>query len=508
MKVLLIRGPRYYWPFINEYDNFLLPQALPCLAAVLRENDIDVKPIDCAPLKMGWKSLSRLLEEEKPDVVGIGDSESLYSGEAIAVLKMAKEVDPKVVTIAGGAHFSHLIDDSLNNYPIDFIVKGEGEYALLELVKEIEKPNPDFRKVKGIAFKEDDRIIETLPRCLIENLDELPLPAYDLMPMEEYGKARFIFSPGGVTIHHSRGCIDKCKFCVWWVQMAQEEIKDGKMFLRPRWRTKSVARIIEEIELLYHKYKKRCLVFVDDSWNIDQRWNEEFAESLLEKNLDLHWFAFMRADLIVRDEKANVFKKLVDSGLSHISIGVERATDSSLNSIGKSCYSEEMTKKCFQILREKYPQVFRQATFVVGIREETRESMLEQVGYAREIAADYPGFHPITPVPGTELWKEAKEKGWIEIEDFSQYDWLTPVMSSGYLSREEIQDLIYLINRKFTSLSWLIKGLFSPYRYKRNMYIWWLLVILRIFWDSVKRFINPFKVKEYTGLVKPDWYDK
>jgi anaerobic magnesium-protoporphyrin IX monomethyl ester cyclase len=507
MKVFLIRSPRYYWPFINEYDNFLLPQSLPCLATVLKKEGIDIRVFDCSPLKMGWQGLRNLLKEQRPDVVGVGDSESLYAHEAVRVLRIAKEANPETVTVAGGAHFSNLVEDNLLNYPIDFIVKGEGEYTFLELIRELREVKSDFETVKGIAFKEDGKIIETSPRPLIENLDELPLPAYELMPIQEYGKARFLFSPGGITIHHSRGCIDKCKFCVWWVQMAERKLENDKINLYPRWRTKSVQRTIEEIKLLYYKYKKRFLIFVDDSWNINQAWNAEFAELLLKEEIRLGWFAFMRADCLLRDEKAGVLKRLVKSGLSHISIGVERAESNELKAIGKNCYSRDMIEECMHILKNKYPQVFRQVTFIVGVRSETKESLLQQCDYAKAIAADYPAFHPLTPVPGTESWREAKQKGWLEIEDFRYYDWATPVMSSKYLTREEIEYFIYLANKKFISPLWFIKGLLSPFKFKRNMYIWWLMVILRIFTDSIKKVINPFKIKEYTKLVKPRWYD-
>lgn len=507
MKVLLIRSPRYYWPFINEYDNFLLPQSLPCLATVLRNAGIEVKIIDCMPLRIGWKSLYKLVEEEKPQIVGVGDSESLYSTEAVKVLKMAKEINPNIITVVGGAHFSNLIEETLNSYPVDFIVRGEGEYTFLELIKEIEKKNPDYSRVRGIAYKEDNQIIITPPRPLIDNLDELPLPAYDLMPMSEYGKARYLFDPGGITIHHSRGCPYNCKFCVWWVQMAEEEIKDGKIIKKPRWRTKSVPYTLEEISLLYYKYNKHFLVFVDDSWNLNPAWSEEFAEELIKKNLNLRWFAFMRADGIIKDEKRGILEKLVKSGLSHISIGVERKDSEELKDLGKPSYSEEVVRECFKILKQKYPQVFRQATFIVGIREETKESMLRVAEFAKEIDVDYPGFHPLTPIPGTELWKEAKEKGWLEIRDYSYFDWFTPVMSSKYLKREEIEELMIIINRKFTRFSWLIKGLFSRYPYKRYMYIWWLLVVARIFLKRLKNFLNPFKISEYPRLIKPSFYD-
>ena len=89
------------------------------------------------------------LKEERPDIVGVGDSESLYSHEAARVLYLAKEINPEVVTVAGGAHFSHLIEDCLLKYPIDFIVKGEGEYTLLELIKELQLARPNFKNIKG-----------------------------------------------------------------------------------------------------------------------------------------------------------------------------------------------------------------------------------------------------------------------------------------------------------------------------------------------------------------------
>ncbi|MDD5668807.1 MAG: radical SAM protein [Candidatus Omnitrophica bacterium] len=505
MKILLIRSPRYYWPFINEYDNFLLPQSLPCLAGQLRAQGIHVIPIDCMPLKMGWKTLGEIIKKEKPDIVGVGDSESLYSKEAIRTIELAKNIDPRIITIAGGAHFSNLAEETLPLYPLDIIVRGEGEITLTELAKELAKSKPNLRNIQGIVFKEGSAIIETAPRPLISNLDDLPMPAYDLMPMDKYGKAKFLFSPGGTTIHHSRGCANNCDFCVWWVQMAERKTENGKTKLLPRWRTKSVGRTIEEIEILYRTYKKNSLIFVDDAWNTDPAWNEEFAKTMLKKRLPVHWFAFMRADFIIRDEKLGIMEKLVHAGLSHVSIGAERADGKDLDKLGKPSYRNEAVKQAMLILRKKYPKVFRQVTFIVGTRDETKQSMLRQLKYAQDLKADYPAFHPMTPIPGTKLWDEAKEKGWLEITDFSFYDWATPVMSSHELSRDEIETMIYIMNKKYAGFLWLIQGLFSPFTYKRNMYIWWLLVVFRMLWDGILHLVNPFK--SYTNLVKPKWYD-
>jgi len=507
MKVLLINPPKYYWPFINEYDNFLLPQSLVCLAAVLRENGIEVKIIDCLPIKLGWKSLAERIREEKPDVVGVGENHALYINESVKLINLVKDISPRIITVAGGAHFTNLAPEYMQNKNIDFIVRGEGELIFLELLKKISLNKDNFEEIKGIAFRKNGNVVITPPSQLIDNLDSLPLPAYDLVPMDRYGNSRYLFSPGGTTVHHSRGCTSNCKFCVWWTQMAERRIVDGREVLLPRWRTKSVERMIEEIEVLYYQYNKKCLVFVDDSWNINPKWNNDFAESLLKSNLKLNWFAFMRADCILRDEKLGIFEKLVRSGLSHICIGVERAEDEELSNFRKSFYSKDLIRHVCKIIKKKYPSVFLQCTFIVGIQSETRESMFKQMEFARELGADFPAFHPITPVPGTKLWEEVKEKKLLEVTDFSKFDWMTPVMSSRYLSRQEIEDLLIDINQKFLTVRWLLKGLFSPYSYKRRMYIWWFLVLLKVIWEKFIIRLKIFNKKEIIGLQKPKWYD-
>jgi len=509
MKVLLINPPRYYWPYLSEGDNYILPQALPCLAAILRENNIDVKPIDCLPLKMGWKTLERTIEKEQPDVVGVTTSETMFTPEGVKLCELAKKIDPSIKTVAGGAHFSNLAEESVSEYPIDFIVVGEGEITLLELAKELEKKEQNLKKVDGIVFKKDGDVIRTKPRKLVENLDDLPMPAYDMMPMKEYGKEKLLFSPGGTTIHHSRGCVHNCKFCVWWVQMSQRKLIGGKEVCFPKWRTKSVERTLDEVELLTKKYKKKYLEFVDDTWNVDPAWSGKFADGVKERGLNFNWFGFMRADYILRDEKAGIFKKIADSGLVKLCIGAERALNEDLKMFGKTGYSHDLTKKCFHLLRDKYPQVFRQGTFIVGVRNETKESMRNLLEYAKELDLDFPSFHPITPIPGTELWDTAVRNNWIEEKNYLCFDWLTPVMSSEHMSRKEIFETIAEITRDYIRPSWYLRGITSKYRFKRNLYLWFTAISMRALKDTIRqRIAKKDGVKNvFTELVKPDWYD-
>jgi len=526
MKVLFIEPPRRIWPYMNMEDNYLTKQAYLNLAANLRANGFPrVEIVDCMPLRMGWKSLGRHLLESRPDVVAIGENHALYADEAVRAFGLAKQLNPNVTTIAGGAHFTNLADAYLGfarsprsapvppwmtprTGPIDYVVKGEGDVTIVELLRCLESNTSSPTDVPGLAFSADGELIHTPVRRLVDDLDRLPLPAYDLLPMELYGRARLLFSPGGTTIHHSRGCAHSCSFCVWWTQMARREVDEvsGEERLFPRWRTKSVERTVEEIELLAKKYGKRGLVFVDDCWNLDPHWGEQFARALLKKKLKVNWFAFMRADYLLRDHELGILEQLVAAGLSHVSVGAERVEDVELLRFGKRNYSADTTLRAFEVLRKHYPGVFRQATFIVGVPGETRESMLRQLEFARQLQLDYPGFHPLTPVPGTGLWDQAIREQTIEADSFIEFDWATPVMRSAHMSRREIEETLIEMEKAYVTIPWLLKGLSSRSRYKRAMYQWFVKVSARMTTDLIRHALFPSS-GPLVPLIKPKWYD-
>lgn len=510
MRVLLVQPPRCYWPFTSEGDNFLLQQALPALAGALRAAGIEVHVIDCMPLHIGWRSLAEEVKRIDPDVIGCGENHALYATEAMRFFQLAKDSCPRAKTLAGGGHFTNMWQRYLyDGSPIDAICIGEGEETIVELVQEWARKDADLDSVAGIAWWDGERIHRTPPRKLIQDLDQLPLPAYDLMPMELYGKSRYLFSPGGTTIHHSRGCVSKCSFCAWWTTMADRRPGEEGMpdQLRPRWRSKSVDRVFEEVEELYYRYGKRSYVWVDESWNIDPKFNDAFAERMIQSGMKTKWFAFMRADGIVRDEKRGIMEKLVRAGLAHILIGVERAEDDTLNLLDKRFYSGGVAQEALALMKRKYPEVFLQATFIVGTKDESPESLRKQVDLAKKIDVDFPAFHPITPVPGTPIFDEALAKGWITYEDFDNFDWLTPVLDSKYMSRHEIAQSLYDMNKEFVNSRWMLKGLTSKVPYKRDMYIWFTKVSATMALGAIREKINPFKVEHYQQLVKPEWYD-
>ncbi|MCK9603511.1 MAG: B12-binding domain-containing radical SAM protein [Candidatus Omnitrophica bacterium] len=516
-KVLLVRPPRYLWPFINESDNFLLPLGLPCIAASIRAKfpGIDVKIIDCPPLKIGWNSLKNILLEEKPDIVGAGE-EALYHHEAARLFKLAKEVNPGVITVAGGHFFSWMVEQSLDNFSIDIVVRFEGEETIVELIEALNSQK-DLSTVKGIVYKNKGKIIKNSLRPLVDDLDTLPLPAYDLMPMGKYSPFGYLW-PQSATLEHSRGCVDKCSFCsLWtfWGKQSRTDIETGELEVMPKYRSKSVERMLEEVDIVYKKYKRRYIIWADPTFNVDPKWSDEFCDKLIKRNYkDLYWWAFLRADFALRDEKLGILEKMVKAGLTHPLIGIERGCTEDLRQLRKSVYTRDLVKETFMTFKKKYPQVFRQGTFVTCLPQDTKETMLDLVKYAVEIDIDYPAFHPVAPVPGSYLYQEAKKDNLLEEKDFSRYDWSTPTMhSTTGLNKNDFSRLNLELNKRYVLYRphWLVRGLFSPYKHKRGLYWWFFTNTLRMLLLDIKETLMGKKSYEgFTGfmrLKKPKWYD-
>jgi len=512
MRIAIVQPPRLYWAFINDYDNFMVPQGPPALAAVARAAGHEVTILDCLPMKMGWKSLEATLRRLRPDVVAAGENHAVYSHEVVKLMSLVKSIDSGIRTIVGGTHFAFLDSWYLGGKhdapSIDCIVRGEGEETFRVLLEELEKVSPEPWTVDGVTARKGDEVVRAPHRKLIADLDTLPRPAYDLLPMRKYGNSKFLFAAHGSTIHHSRGCPSACNFCAFWINMADHKLDaNGEDQLVARWRTKSVERTIDEIEFLQRDFGKVYFVFVDDTFNVDPKWCNAFAEEVLKRGLKFRFYAFLRADLILRDEKLGVFEKLVRAGLIHAAIGVERLSDTELASLHKGFQTENTIRQCMNLLRTKYPQVFIQTTFLVGLREDTRDSIMAQGEYAKSLKPDYAGFHPLTPVPGTQLWREALDKGWINADDFLDYDWSTPVMETETLSLAEIDQALFDCSRKFVSVPWFMRGLVGRGDYTRRMYIWWLLVLGKMTVKDLLRFKNPAECEAFRGLTEPAWYN-
>ncbi|MEE8322371.1 MAG: radical SAM protein, partial [Candidatus Bathyarchaeia archaeon] len=219
MKILFVEPPKDIWFVMGEY--LPPPYGIIQLAAYLEREvgDVEIKVLDCTAEQMDWVTLEQRVRSFNPDIVASSALATCNTYLVVRTLELAKKVNPDILTIVGGQHFTATAQESLETYPeIDVIIRGEGELTLTELV-EAARMHSSFSQVKGVSFRNKGQIIHTPPRQLIENLDDLPFPGYHFVKHLVH-KYHFKASVGTdapyALIEKSRGCQHRCTFCSQW----------------------------------------------------------------------------------------------------------------------------------------------------------------------------------------------------------------------------------------------------------------------------------------------------
>jgi anaerobic magnesium-protoporphyrin IX monomethyl ester cyclase len=322
IKFFLIRPPSYYPAFFLSSQNaFLPPLELACLASYVKEKFpyMKIKILDCPGEKISWKSLESIIKKEQPQIIGTGGYLHNYH-ESVRLFKLAKSINPLTITIAGGHFFSWLPKFSLSKFSfIDYIVRFEGEEVLFNLLKSILEKE-DVSKVKGVAFRKGKNICITPLAPLIEDLNSLPFPAFELLPLDKYTTS-FLWS-NAIPLDVGRGCCFGCKDCSltrFWGKALSDKEEDHLPFLR----LKSPERVLEEIDFLYYKYERRFFFFTAPTFNADQKWLYNFFTKFLRRNYkNVKFFAYLKAELVVRDKNNGIVEMMCKAGLTYPLLGV------------------------------------------------------------------------------------------------------------------------------------------------------------------------------------------
>ncbi|MGB9960079.1 MAG: B12-binding domain-containing radical SAM protein [Candidatus Bathyarchaeales archaeon] len=457
MKVLFVEPPKDVWFVMGEY--LPPPYGIIQLAAYLetKVKDVEIKVLDCNAQKIDWKALEKEIEAFNPDIVASSALATCNTYVAARTLENVKKVNPNILTVTGGQHFTVTADESLKKFPeIDVIVRGEGEETLVELVKNAEKPSA-FPHIKGISFRRKGKIFHNPPRMLIENLEALPFPGYHLVK-DLTRRYHFAAMAGRKTpyalIEGSRGCAHSCAFCTQWRHW------------QGRWRVKPPTRVAEEMAFCYNNYGSRFIWLTDDNLGSGNRIGE-IADEILKRNLkELMWFVQARCDDIVRNER--FLPKLRRSGLRWVLLGVENPNQAVLDAYGKKITVED-AKKAVKLLKEN--DIAAHTMFIIGARKDTAESIANLREFVNELDPDFAIFSILTPFPGTQIYEEARQKGWIEDFNWANYDMIHAIMPTETLSRREVQEELYTCYRSFYG-SWKrrLEGIFSSSKLRRRVY--------------------------------------
>jgi len=450
-EVLLIIPPFYYGD-LSDAGPVYPSIGLLFVDAMLERAGYSVKLVDMFALGYDEEALKKyLLEDKELKVVGVSIVSATFK-TSLAILKLAKEVRPDVTTIVGGPHVTILPERTLQESYIDYGALGEGDYTGLELVDYIIRKKGTPEAIKGICYMKDGKFVRTESRPFIENLDELPFPAYHQLPMDKY-RPYGVYDSGRKTTSMitSRGCPFRCIYCC-----------SSKLF-GGRWRPMSAKKSIEHIRKLYEEYGVRHIYFEDDEFTVSHERVMEICQWMLDSKVDLTWECLTRVSNV--DEK--LLEQMAKAGCKSILYGVETGYEEGLVKIRKGITLDQV-KKAIR-LTQKYGMLAK-ASFIIGFPWESKEEINKTIDFAIQLDADYSFFGILCPFPTTDVYETVREEG-LFVPDFSidMYGAMPTVES--------------LIRTKYLTTPELVAMLGHAYQrlYFRPKYLWKRLRALRHF---------------------------
>jgi radical SAM superfamily enzyme YgiQ (UPF0313 family) len=420
-----------------RYDIFP-PLDLAYSAALLEKNDFDVSIIDSPTLNLEKSEILKEVMIKNPNLIFVNTSGGSISSD-LDFASWLKNTS-KVETVALTQVFSP--EDILKKGNVDVFIRGEIEYTILELCQKY----PDIKKIKGLFFKRGDKFFYNPKRSLIKNLNELPFPAYHLLPMNKYSHHMFKIK-NFTTALTSRGCPFGCIYCLY-------PLGYGNI-----WRGRSPENVLGELKILTEEYKVKSILFRDQVFNFIPKRAEKICDGMIKEDIDIEWRCEARVELFSK----KLLKKMKQAGCIGINVGIESGDPIILKNIAKGGVSEQhirKVKKFFNDAREVGLESL--AFFMIGFPGETKESISNTFKLAKEIKANHAWFSSVVPYPGTKLYELAEKRGWLLTRDMSNYTGRSVVMKTDSLTEEEIKNAVDTGNFMFSKDSvQLLKTIFS-----------------------------------------------
>lgn len=428
-KTVFLIYPKYTYPRKNP------PLGVACLAAYVRREGYSPVIIDLNVDNYSDNDLSAFVRQYNPLVVGISFMTNQY-GECLRLARLIKPFLKSAYIVVGGPHVSALPKEILEECPaIDFSVIGEGEITFAELLKMIESDEKHFHRINGIAFRDNGAIAQTNPRGLIEDVDSLPFPALDLIKVEKYSV--FSIEEGNTfALLSSRGCPSQCTFC------------DSHTIFGRQFRARSAQNMFSEIEFLHQKYGMTKFDFVDDMITLKKDRILELCQLIKKSGIPFKWMANARVNTLSEE----MLRAMKESGCMRIDVGVESG-DPNVRKIAKKGTTNEQIINVHKWAKAIGVQIG--AFVMVGNLGETMESVKMTAGLLKDIGEDVM-IAIACPFPGTEVYRIAKEKGYLRVTDWSRYvaspTYLTdyePVMVTDKMDQKEILNAYYYLHSFF-----------------------------------------------------------
>ena len=413
-----------------------------------------------------WKKLAAVMAEFKPDVVGI-TAYSVKFPSAKRIAAIAKDYNSKIPVVVGGQHATIMTDEVLSDPNIDFVIKGEGELAFTEFLRQL----ASFRQwetVESLSFKKGHRFIHNSLRPLVENIDDLAFPArHCLHDLEHYNSSAM------ANLFASRGCPYQCTYCgtqnIWTRSLRQH----------------SPERVIEEIRSVKDEYGSTFFTFHDDVFGLNKKCALELTKKMAKAKLGVTWSCLMKTNTVSEELIINMRK----AGCTKIDMGVESGSDKVLKDVKKGSNSEKILWGGRMIKKHGF---FLYAFLMIGLPTETEEDIKQTKEFLYKLKPHWAGLSIFTPIPGTAIYKELQEKNHIpDNPDFERFSYQSPHSNFAISMKnrqafpeiaQEMQTFVQAYNTSFRNLlmRFLSRG------YHRNM---------RLLFFDLKRFMTWRRVR-------------
>ncbi len=378
--------------------NVWVPLGPAYVAAALLQAGYEVQIVDLNAERLSEERLRKRIAGA--DVVGISGMITEYK-EVLELVRLVKDANDCTKVILGGPLATTLPRKLLEVTRADFVVIGEGEGSAVELMSAITGGTP-LDAVRGIAYRRGSEIVVTEPRAPIADADTIPMPARQLLNMERYVKNHFksfgyqidgIKRIRSTNLITSRGCPYSCTFCL-------------KEMWGHKWRGRSSENIVQEMEQLHSQYGINGFHFVDDTFVMDRKRVLSFCDLLRKRGLNVIWDCNGRINLM----NTEMLSAMYSAGCRGISYGIESGSQPVLDSIKKGITLDQVRQV---VGLTKSAGINVCGYFMIGMLDETKDSIEKTISFASELDLDFYGFSITTPLPGTQLFDEAASRGLI-----------------------------------------------------------------------------------------------
>ncbi len=452
-KVCLITPP--YHSGVVESAGTWLNLGFVYIAGALRDSGYEPDYYDAMAHWHDWEQIEERIRDFGAHAV-CTSAFTAATPDSLKLLSLAKKINPEIVTVLGNVHATFMYNEifSAPDCPVDYIVRGEGEETL-PILLDCLNGGDDPAKVAGIAFKRSGQVVATAPAKQIADLDSLR-PAWDLVnwPIYQYFPKK---DSTLAIVSSSRGCKQNCSFC------------SQKLFWDRSWRARSAENFVGELEMLRDRFGVNIVMLADEIPTYDrQRW-ERILDLLIEREVGVQLLMETRVDDIIRDE--DIMDKYRRALVEHIYVGVEAGSQAVLEIFNKGTRVEQ-SKRAIDLINGA--DIVSETSFVLGMPDDTPESISATVELAKYYNPDMAFFLAIAPWPYADLYGSLKE--YIATDDYRKYNLVEPVIKPKKMTVDELNHELGRAAKEFYMHRFRTLEQLTPWKQKFMLEVFRILV--------------------------------